>query len=434
MSYSLAESKYRDLYPNFKEYVRPGVQLLYNDANQTFYQVYDTNMRPYDVEEIIYWNRSLDVKIIMVNGVMLTPADNPNPRNDKLYPFDKFGYEIINNRCFYYKSLAFKLMHDANIVNTLYPMIIDGTYLNLMPPMVAISDEIIGSDVIVPGVVTTFADPKSDLRPITTANNLKAGMDTLFKVDESINQSSESPLLQGQNQGGTQTAYEISRQEQNAATVLGLFIKMISQHVKDYGKLRLGDILQYMTLPEVEKIVDNAPLVYKTFLLQNKTQQGKIKTRKIKFDSEMPSEELTHDEKLKQSLEIKQEEGNSKMEIFKVNPELFRNLTYMVTVTPDVLNPRSEDLERAYNLEAFDRMVMHPEMFDQEETARLLMSTNPLTKRDPDKYLINGGDPIQKMLQAGGLQAPQQKQQGQSPLQAVGGKTPLAQTPSVGQV
>lgn len=437
ISFQLAEAKYANKYPNFRKYVRPGVQILYNDANQSFYQVYDNIMRQYDVEEILYWNRSLDCFVIMVNGVMMTAHDNPNPRNDKLYPFDKFGYEIINNRCFYYKSLAFKITPDANIVNTLYPMIIDGTYLNLMPPMVAVGDEIIGSDVIVPGVVTTFSDPKSDLRPITTANNLKAGMDTLFKVDESINASSESPIQGGQNAPGSQTAYEISREEQNAATVLGLFVKMISQHVKDYGKLRLGDILQYMTIPDVDKITDNPVLVYKTFLLHNKSQNGKTQTRKVQFSSDMTSEPQSHDQQLSSSIKIAKNEGQNKMQIYKVNPELFRDLKYTCMVTPDVLNPRSDDLERAYNLELYDRMIMNPEA-DQEEAYRLLLSTNPITKKDPDKY-IKDQNPAGQAMQGLGMQTGQQPQAPQpgakpSPLQAAGGKTPLPQSMSVGQI
>ena len=79
---------------------------------------------------------------------MLTDFDNPNPRQDKLYPFDKFGYEPINNRFFYYKSLAFKLQHDADIINTIYQMVIDGTFLAIFKPMVNVGGEIIASDVI----------------------------------------------------------------------------------------------------------------------------------------------------------------------------------------------------------------------------------------------------------------------------------------------
>lgn len=387
ISYSLAETKYRQ-YENFK-YVNPGVQVLYNDANQSFYQVYDTNMRPYDVEEVTYWNRALDLKIVIVNGVMMTPHDNPNPRNDKLYPFDKFGYEMINNRCFYYKSLAFKLQQDADIVNTLYPMVIDGTYLNLMPPMIQIGDEMIGSDVMVPGSVHNLTSPNADLKAVSTQNDLKAGLTALATVEESLNESSQEPLQQGDKQPGSMTAYEISRLEQNAATVLGLFIKMISQHVKDFGKLRMGDILQYLTIADVNKITDNAPLVYKTFLMHDRQNEGKTQTRKIRFSDGMTSEPMTSEQQMSASYDVLDEGGGDEVdvELWKVNPELFRNLTYMLTVSPDVLNPKSEDLIRAFDLETYDRLIANP-MADQDEALRLLLSTNPKTKRNPDKYIM----------------------------------------------
>lgn len=418
ISYSLAEAKYKQKYPNFGSYVRPGVQVLYNDANQSFYQVYDTNMRPYDVEEIVYWNRSLDVKIIMVNGVMLTEPDNANPRNDKLYPFDKYGYEVINNRCFYYKSLAFKVSHDADIINTLYPMMIDGTYLSIMQPMIAVGSDMIGSDVIIPGTVTTFSDPDSDLKTLGLNPNLSAGFNMMAKVDESINNSSESPLSGGQEQGGDTTAYQISRQEQNAATVLGLFIKMMSQHVKDYGKLRMGDIIQYMTLPEVEMITGNQELVYKTFVIHDK--KGGADSKKIVFDGSLPMGDLSPEEQLDMSYDVEAEESAQGTTLLKVNPTLFRNMKYMATITPDIMNPMSDDLVRAYNLELFDRMIKSPQMFDQEEAARLLLETNPLTKKNPDKYIAEEPQP-----QLGGATAPQMP--GGSPMQNI-----LPQTMSTG--
>ena len=384
ISYSLAETKYSALYKNFK-HVHPGVQLIYNDANQTFYQVYDTNMRPDMVEEIVYWNRNLDLKIIMVNGVMMTDADNPNPRNDKMYPFDKFGYEVINNKFFYYKSLASKMMQDAKIINDLYKMIIDGTYLNLMPPMINIGGEAITSDVIVPGAVTTLSDPSADLKVLSTANTntLQAAMNTAFKVDESINQSSQEPIQSGQQAGGSNTAYEISRIEQNANTVLGLFLKMIAKHVKDFGVLRMGDIIQYMTIADVNKLEDNAELVYKSFLMPESKDSNKSK--KIKFKGEM-KDKMTGEEKLTESFRLLKE-GGEDAEIWEVNPQRFRDLKYELSITADVITPKSEDLMKAYNLEAYDRMIANP-MANQEEAFRMLLSSYDVTKRNPDKFIM----------------------------------------------
>ncbi len=383
-AFSEAQVKYNGVYENFK-YVRPGVQTIYDDANRSFYYVYDPNMRSEDVEEVIYWNKNLDLKIIKVNNIMLTEHNNPNPRMDKLYPFDKFGYEPINNRFFYYKSLAFKLQHDADIVNTLYQMIIDGTFLSIFKPMVNVGGEIIASDVIVPGAVTTLSSPDADLRAINVGSDLKSGMETLAVVEKSINESSQEPLQQGQDEQGGTTAYEISRLEQNANTVLGLFLQMIAKHVKDFGKLRMGDIVQYLTLPDIANITGDSELTYRTFFLKGEDKSGG-KNKKIEFSNDLP-DKMSKDDYLKRSYAVKSEEKEKDMTIAKVNPKLFRELKYMVTCHPDVLTPRSEDLERAWATEEFDRMIMQPSVFDPQEAGKLLLAAYPTTKKDVDKYI-----------------------------------------------
>ena len=418
--YSEAQVKYGDN-DNF-QYVKPGVQTLYDDANRNFYYVYDPNMRSYDVEEIMYWNKNLDIKIILVNGVMMTEHDNPNPRNDKLYPFDKFFYEPINERFFYGKSLANKLQQDADVINTLYQMVIDGTYLSIFKPMVNVGGEIIASDVIVPGAVTTFSDPNSDLRAINVGADLKDGLATLSAVEESINESSDGGLQNvAQQPGQDVTAYAISVAQQSANTTLGNFISMISKHVVDFGKLRLGDILQYLTLPDISKITEDAELTYKTIFMKGNSKVGG-KNKKLVFDNQIP-QDLDEEDYLNNSYDVLAEEKEKNMTITKANPIFIRELQYMVSINPDILQPKSLDLERAYGLEDYDRMVMHPEIFDAEETGKILLANNPETKKDIDKYLA-------KQAPTGQNQPSQQGQNGMpnannSPLASAMGKSPL---------
>lgn len=429
-AYSEAQNKYNGIYSNFV-HVRPGVQTIYDDANRTFYYAYDPNMRQEDVEEVVYWNKNLDLKVILVNGIMLTECDNPNPRQDKLYPFDKFGYEPINNRFFYYKSLAFKLQHDADIVNTLYQMVIDGTYLSIFKPMVAVGGEIIASDVIVPGAVTTLSDPNADLRAINVGSDLKSGLETLQVVEQSITETAADQQASQPADGSTPTAYQISVIEQNATTMLGLFLQMIAKHVRDFGSLRMGDIVQYLTLPNVVDVTGDAELTYKTFALKAPAK-GVGSPRQVRFERDMP-EQMTLDEYMNASLELLGEEDDKKLEISRVNPELFREMKYMTTISADTLNPRSAELERAYNLETFDRMVAAPPgMFDPESTAKLLLDSDPRTSKDPDKY-------VAKQPQAGQAMSPMQPppaapgkmpNAGNGPLQAVGQKSPFATAPT----
>ena len=422
-SYSQMQSKYAN-YDNFK-FVRPGVQLVYNDANQKFYEVYDANMRQDFCEEIIYWNRSRDLMLIMVNGVLLTDADNPNPRIDKLYPFIKFGYEFMDEgKCFYYKSLAFKMKQDANIINSLYPMIIDGTFLNIMPPMFSTGGDMISSDVIIPGAVTTLNDPNSKLSPISINNQgtIQSSLSVLQTVEGSLNESSEKEMFA---QGGkSQTAYEISKREQERNMELGLFIQMIASYVRQFGRLRIGDIIQYLTVPDADEIAGTGELVYKTFLMHDKHSDGKNIKRKIVFDPTLPSKKMKHDEYLKYSYDILEEQGDD-MELYKVNPELFRKLKFSLTITPDVMQPKSDNFERALKLEEYDRAIANPIIDLEAATKDFLLSAYPKSKKDVMKYIKK---------QESMPQMPQIPQQQPASAQQMSGAPQAPKTPASAQM
>lgn len=390
----MMETKYGHL-PNFK-YVKKGMQLLLNDANNSFYYVYDPNMRDYMDEEVIYYEKSRDLMLIFVNGVLLTKPDNANPREDKLYPFTKFGYEFIRaSQCFYYKSLVNKITNDANIVNSLYAMVVDGTYLNMMPPMFNQGGEMISADVIVPGRVTTFSSPDAQLVPLKVATDLRAGLETMVKVEESVAQSSETPVAP--ENSGNQTAYEVSKREQERNTILGLFVQMIGSFVTQYGRLRLGDILQHLTVAEANTITDNPELVYKSFLV-NKKETGKQRYRKIKMEAGVGENASA----LEESYKTLKEQGGSdaEVELYRVNPEKIRDLKYTIVVSPDVLNPRSEEVERLFDLETYDRAIQNPLMDQSEVTKTFLLSNNHKSARNPDKFLTkqNQMDPMQAMM------------------------------------
>lgn len=394
LSYDKFLSKYPESkYPNAK-YVKPGIVVVMDDANRGFYQVYDPHMRNEDVEEVIRWRKNarsdieIDSRMVMVNGVMLDMG--ANPRADHQFPFDAFYYLPINERCIAGKSLVFALQSDATIVNTLYQMFIDGTYLNQMPPVITTGSDKIGTDVFVPGLNLSFADQDVKVTPIRTgdSSHLAATMNALEKVESSVAESSQGSVQQGQEGAGTpSTAYEISRIEQNAATVLGLSMKFIAQHAIQYGKLLVSDVLQYMTIADAEKITDQGGLLYKTFYAKEPGAAGK--QNKISFDANMP-EEMTEDEKMEMSFALLKAQGGLKSNttLWKVNPILFRDFKYSLAIDSDVLNPRSADLIRAFDLETYDRAIANP-VADQEKIfTDLLMATNPKTARDPKAYIV----------------------------------------------
>lgn len=396
IDFATAKAKYGDR-ENW-QYVRPGVQIMYADDVDLFYEEYDQSLRGELVEELIYFNRLGDLQIAFVNGVIMDDVNEPNPRQDKLYPFVKGGYELFDNgRFFYYKSLAFKLANDEEIINTAYRMVTDGTYLQIMPPAVVFGSDEISSAVIAPGVVTTLSNPdgKSSFQTVATNNNLTAGYNLIEKVEGSISESSSDVLQSGQATSGDQTAYEISKLESNARVMLGLFGKMIGFMVKDFGVLRVGDILQHMTVGQVDDILgsDTGKMKFKTFLLPEKTVEGKSKTRRIEFDLGLPDEISDKDlMNLSQEIDDKERENDDNVEIYKVNPTLFRNLKFKVTIQPEAMSPKSEALKKALNLEEYGLAIANPIVAQNPDnlaavTRDLLFGSFEATRDNADKYM-----------------------------------------------
>lgn len=370
-------------------YVKPGVIVTLDDANTGFYDVVDSHMRQFEVEVLVRWRKSTDSKEVMANGILITEPYAENPRQDHQYPWDSFYYLPINERCIAGKSLVFALGPESILLNTQYQMINDANTLNLFPPSVTTGSDKAGMDVMIPGLNLAFSetDVKIETLRMATDNTIRTAMDVMQNVEKSLSESSQDPIQQGQKTDGQpSTAYEISRIEQNAATVLGLTMKfMANMHVIPFGRLLLSDIVQYLTIADVEKITGDGGLIYKTFYVNSSTSDGK--KDKIQFDATLPDTMSEHD-KMELSFKLLIAQGlRSDTTLYKVNPVLFRNYRYMFAVDTDVLNPRSADLERAYDLETFDRAINSP-VADQEKLfTDLLMASNPKTARDPDKYV-----------------------------------------------
>lgn len=390
IDYSLAQIKYGDN-ENFKKYVRPGIQVFQFRNDDTFYDQFDEVLTTREVEEVIYYNRQLDVQLTIVNGVLLSDPEQPNPRKDKKYPFAKSGYELIDEgKFFYYKSSASKLASDARVVNTLYRMIIDGTYLQLMPPLTISGGEIVNSSIIAPGKITPFESPETTVNAINPNNNLVAGYNALNAVESSVNESSQDPLQSGQPIAGQQTAFEIGRLEQNAKIQLGMFGKMIGFLVKDLGELKMSDIIQFLTIGELQELSSPGDqLKFRSFLIPNKGSESKSGTNKISFTTDISEEPITENENLKRSFGVMDKEGgmDPKMQLAEVNPELFRRIKFMLLVSPDILFPPSDNIKKALMLEEYDRAIKNP-ISDQKEVYKdLLMGAYEKTKDNPEKYI-----------------------------------------------
>lgn len=371
---------------NFK-YVQPGVRCVFDSGTRAFYDVHDELLKGYLVNETTYYNRYLDLELVYLNGILVSDPEQPMKRKDKLYPFAKGGYEPLNNgKYFYYKSAANKLGSDQQIVDTLYNMILDGTFLSLMPPTALYGSEEVSTNVFVPGSVTAFRDPTTKLEAFGPRADIRAGMESIQMVERSMSESSQDNLRGGTSGGGERTAREVVLMEKNAQIALGLFGKMVAFLVEDVGRLMIGDIIQHMTVAQVSEITGESK--YRKFTIHDKMMEGRKVNKKIELvdPAKMPEME-GEDDYMEESYKLMGEEGGpeSKTKIYKVNPSLIRDYRYKVRVNADDLTPKSKALDKALNLELYDRAIQNPTL-DQEAITRDFL-VGVYKPGDTDKYM-----------------------------------------------
>lgn len=352
---------------NFK-YVQKGIRTVFDDVTKTFYDVVDSDLiNSNDVERVVYRNRYKDLELVTINGILVTESEECNPRLDKRYGLACFGYELINNGNFaYYKSAVNKLAPDQDVIDTMYNMVMDGTFLQLMPPIAHFGSEELTSSIFIPGSITSFKDTNTKLDPIGPKSDVRAGMSAISLLEKSMSESSQDQFQMGIVTPGERTAEEIRAIQENARTALGLFGKMLQNFVKQIGILMVGDIVQYVANGkiDIDEISGEAKgMKYQTILLQDKIVNGKKVTKKIRFtDKSFNTPNPTHEDLMGHSLDLMDEEemAGGKVAIYDVNPIEFKKVRYLITVNPDEWKEKSDELEKALNLEAYDRLIQSP--------------------------------------------------------------------------
>ena len=428
LPYHMVALQYRE-HSNWK-FVKPGIQNIFDATENSFYEMHDESLGDTLVEKVVYYDRYNDLQLCFVNGVLVTDVAQPNPRKDKQYPFVKGGYELIDEgKFFYYFSLVRKMADDADIINTLYRMVIDGSFLKTMPPVGVMGDVEISSSIMVPRKITTIGE-NMKIEPLGVGSDLGAGMSVLEKLESSVSESSNDVQQAGLTNPNDKTAFQVSVEERNAQILGGMVRRMVGFMVRDWMKLRVSDILQFMTVGEIDEIVgDDATLKYRSFLMPKRTIGGKsvsprlLMTTQNQYSPEQVmameggAEEGQLENMPKETLDEFLNKGfKSEERIYMINPITFRDLKYKVIVTTEIERPVSEALERVLNLEEYDRAVANP-FGDQEALYRdLLLGSYSKTKDDVDKYVKreiapplpvtgqSGGSVINKVLGRGAEQ------------------------------
>lgn len=207
-----------------------------------------TTLKDDQVEIIKYQDPTRDEFQIMVNGVMMLPIGFPlsavtpggkfNVAKQVLYPINgQFAY----GKSFVSSGDVYEL---SQVIDEMLRLFILKTRKSITPPYVNISGKVISRKSLMPGSISMGIPPNA-LQPIgTESQGVTAGEYQIYKeIIQRVDQSTVSPIFQGQYGKANTTATEVLEVQRQARLALGIIISACTMLEVKLGYLRLWNVL-----------------------------------------------------------------------------------------------------------------------------------------------------------------------------------------------
>lgn len=362
---------------NFK-YVEPGISTVFDPLTNTFYQVNPQVQLGHLVNRVQYWNHALDLMVVFLNGIPVTDVNNQNPRADKRYPYVRLIFEQLDEgRFFWGRPLAQKLWHDERYLNALYSASLDMVLLNVTPAMKQSGREQLSASAFAPGAMNQVS-PGTEIDVLYQPKDFGVAFNAINMLEKNLSESSSDNLQSGNAGNKSMTARETVILQQNAERMMSNFTRNQMSMVEEFGNLLIGDILQHLTVGELDELTNN--LNYKTILIKEKNVKGKNLSTTIRFTADQPQDQQIRALQLLD--EIQQKNQNST--IYEVNAELIRSIKYKCYVSADTYKKNNKDLQKAMALEYYTLMSANPTIDQAYLTKRL---TDEFYPGEADKFV-----------------------------------------------
>lgn len=355
---------------------------LQGDNGSQFYRPMSLNdMTDSEVEILRVQCKATDEIAIFIQGVPMTEPGHPIPYTHKKYNIATVRYEIIDNKCFWGKSLTDRLRHEQEVIDKLYRAILDKTFLNLFPPMLAKGGEMINSDIITPGKVTPIDSESEYIVPDGIATGVGNELGVLSLIETSMDGSSIDKSQMGQLAGGERSATQINAAAEGTEKILGLFANMVGFLVEDWARLRIPTMIQFWARKERYLITADGKKTFAgIFERDGVAMGGEVGSRIIEF---RPTDQFP------EATEIREEEeklaflSGKKVRKMYIDPKVIRDYNIDIYVRANQNERMTPLLERAMQMEFYNIFKDDPDI-DQKA---LKQETILAWKKDPSKIM-----------------------------------------------
>lgn len=366
-------------YPKFK-YVQGGNYTILADPTTFYRSDMYTELKPWQVEIVRYYNKFKNKHVILINGVPV--YNGVIPRKDGNYPFSKGIHEPFNVKFFWGNSLPNKIMGDQDLINTIWNMMVDKTYGSLMPfGLSSDLNDLVEDTILEPNKIRKVGDINNwrfeTLPGVNSGEQSMLQTAVNFMKDNSGVEgggSSQSP------QGGKVTMRQAMLKQQELMSKLGFSIGYLEDFERDRTELRLHTILQFYSIPKIEKITDEKgkdieKLMYREIVLPgSKLENGSEGTKVIKLIDNETANDSNKREKLSNDMFVDELQSSDekmptmdgtyqgvknvnkflkglKKNVMAINVDSFYDYNHKVQVVKNSSHQKNQMLDRAERME-----------------------------------------------------------------------------------
>lgn len=384
-------------------FLQPGMKSVFNADDGLFYDVKDDN-HPTLVEEVILLSRRDDCEIPFVGGIYFGDDDieenamkHRDNRNAPKYNITPFGYNRIGEHFYFYKSLMNVLGWDNALYDAMSEVLMNRAFLEVNMPVAVTGTDKIDSEMIFPSAVVAFEDKDSKVIPLLPPGNIGAGFSAMNATEQSMSEGSVSDIGSGQLPAASTKAYTVAIAQQNASKIVEAVGKSLGESVTQFGSLMADIAISHLSIPQVDEIVSGVvKLKYRSFLLENKTVDGKRMNKMLRFDESLLGAEMTDEQKKQANLQLLEQVGypDNKHHLYLINPNLFSRFKYLARADYRELLHQNEKFMQAMLTNLYMTIGQDP-LVDRESLLRKLLYS----------FFRSGGDELlaKKQPQNGGM-------------------------------
>ena len=397
------------------KYVLPGGDL----TDETFFSAFasdEVREKQSELVEVIrYYSKETDEFIILANGVWVNPLSKnkvcPLPFSHKELPFYSVLFEPFSSTFPYGKALPDKMLGEQDAINALYNMMLDQAFVSIHPLLVTGDEDVLDDVDLTPNNINYVGADIQNIMEIKRTPPQQAHFNMIQMLQSSIEQSSVDSVQQG-SASEAKTATAVKEAAGAASRSFLLFLSFVFHGYKRKAKLRVSNILQFLTSPSILKKVlgddgeERFDEAFQAFKVSNVAlSNGKQGQRII----EMVDQE-TLEGKYKNRDKERKELESQNVEKFYITPEYIREFDFDTEPIEGSTVKETEEVEKALEIE-FQQMVnaMYPDlvnregMFDEllskfKKDPRLVKNMMPQPMMPPQMGQPGGGQPMSQQI------------------------------------